>query len=143
MQGLFSYLYIMKKLLLALLVLTPLLGFSQYVKVSTHYDAEQTAKEIIKGKLGKYLGDVCDLTIEKKSGKIKTKYDASFDHVVYKVYSYFDKGATEYISRTNGGYTFTIAISNRRDDTKILNYCTFSVDAFTQKIKDVEITRGE
>jgi len=33
-------------------------------------------------------------------------------------------------------------VVNKKDNTIILNYCTFSVDAFTQKIKDVEISKG-
>ena len=55
----------------------------------------------------------------------------------------FDKGDVEYLSRTNGGYTFTIAVISRKDNTKIIHYCAFMVDAFTGKIKEVEIAKGE
>lgn len=132
----------MKRLLFLLLSFVPLFSMGQYVKVSTHYNAESTANQIIKGKLRSFLNDEVDFTVEKRSGKFKSKYDVSSDDVVRKVYKCFDKGNVEYVSRTNGGYTFTIAVVNKKDNTVILNYCTFSVDAFTQKIKDVEISKG-
>lgn len=132
----------MKRLLFLLLSLVPLFSMGQYVKVSTHYNAKNTANQIIKGELRSFLNDEVDFTVEKRSGKFKSKYDVSSDDVVRKVYKCFDKGNVEYVSRTNGGYTFTIAVVNKKDNTVILNYCTFSVDAFTQKIKDVEISKG-
>jgi len=38
---------------------------------------------------------------------------------------------------------FTIAVINASDDTKVVNYVTFHVDAFTQKIEEIEILLGE
>jgi hypothetical protein len=49
----------------------------------------------------------------------------------------------EYVSRTNGGYVFTIAVVDLEDDTKVLNYITFHVDAWSQKIEEIEILKGE
>lgn len=114
----------------------------QYVKVATHYDAEQTANQIIKGKLNKYLNNKLDFSFEKRKNKFIDKYDVEADHVEKQVYKYFDKGKPEYISKTNGGYTFTIAVINNKDDTDILYYCSFALDAFTSKIKSVEIDKG-
>jgi hypothetical protein len=47
----------MKKLLVMLLGLVPLIGVGQYMKVPTHYDAEHTAKHIMMGHIKMYLND--------------------------------------------------------------------------------------
>jgi len=133
----------MKRYIVGLLALVSLSVSAQYVKVSNHYDAKTTAKEIIKGRLNNYLNDQIDFTFEKRVGVFKSKLEATPEYVESKVYKAFDKGDIEFISKTNGGYTFTIIVTNRRDDTKIIHYCTFSVDAFTQKITSVEIYKGE
>jgi len=135
----------MKKLLVIILAAASLTlqGQSSYMKVSTHFNCEPIAQDIIKGRLTKHLKEEVDFTFEKRVGVFKTKLDASPDYVDSKVYKAFDKGDVEYLSRTNGGYTFTIAVINRRDDTKIIHYCAFMVDAFTGKIKEVEIAKGE
>lgn len=115
---------------------------AQYVKVATHHDAEQTASQIIKGKLNKYLNNKLDFSYEKRKNKFIDKYSVEADYVEKQVYKYFDKGKPEYISKTNGGYTFTIAVMNNKDDTDILYYCSFALDAFTLKVKSVEINKG-
>jgi len=132
----------MRKLLLLILTLTTLTLQGQ-VKVATHYDAESTASEILDGKIKDYLNPSIDFTIEKRRDKFVTKYDVTADYVESKIKKYFKKGNTEYTSRTNGGYTFTISVINRKDDMEILYYCTFSVDAYTGKIKEVEISKGD
>jgi hypothetical protein len=38
---------------------------------------------------------------------------------------------------------FTIAVADREDNTKVINYVTFHVDAFTQKVEEIEILLGE
>ena len=132
----------MKKLLFTILLLTTLTVQGQ-VKVATHYDAESTASEILDGNIKDYLNPSIDFTIEKRRDKFVTKYDVTADYVESKIKKYFKKGNPEYTSRTNGGYTFTISVNNKKDDMEILYYCTFSVDAYTGKIKEVEISKGD
>ena len=129
------------KNLLTLLILLPLNLFSQYVKVPTHYNAQEASEHILHGDLKFYLSDTVELTIEKKTDKYKTS-DVLKDVAVNKVNKAFSKGKPEYTSRTNGGYTFTISVVDPKDDTNIKSKVVFTVDAFTQKIKSVEILKG-
>jgi len=133
----------MKKLLVMLLALTPIIGFSQYVKIATHYDAETTAHHIIHGHVSNYLNDSVRFVTEKKPERYIINEDMTPDYVEGKLKKVFTKGKLEYVSRTNGGYIFTIAVVNTSDDTRVINYCTFHVDAYTQKINEVEILLGE
>lgn len=133
----------MKKLIVTLFNLLPILGFSQYVQMPTHYDAEHTAQHILKGHVKMFLRDSIKFTVERKSERYVTSYDMSPDFVKAKLEKVFKKGNPEYASRTNGGYLFTIAIINPKDETRIINYVTFHVDAFTQKITEVEILLGQ
>ena len=133
----------MKKLLFMLLALIPIVGFSQYVQIATHYDAESTAHHIIHGHVSNYLNDSVRFVTEKKPERYIIKEDMAPDYVEDKLKKAFAKGKLEYVSRTNGGYVFTIAVVNTSDDTKVINYCTFHVDVYTQKINEVEILLGE
>lgn len=129
------------KNLLTLLILLPLNLFSQYVKVPTHYNSKEASEHILHGDLKFYLSDTVELTIEKKRDKYKTS-DVSKDVVISKVNKVFSKGNPEYSSRTNGGYTFTISVVDPKDETNVTSKVVFTVDAFTQKIKSVEILKG-
>jgi len=131
----------MKKLIFALL-LTPLSIFGQ-VLLPTHYDAQHTAEHIIKGRVKMYLQDSVKFTVEKRPERYVTTYDMDSDLIKAKLDKVFQKGRPEHASRTNGGYLFTIAVIDPKDETKIVNYVTFHVDAFTQKIHEVEILLGE
>jgi len=131
----------MKKLIFALL-LTPLSIFGQ-VLLPTHYDAQHTAQHIIKGRVKMYLQDSVKFTVEKRPERYVTTYDMDSDLIKAKLDKVFQKGRPEHASRTNGGYLFTIAVIDPKDETKIVNYVTFHVDAFTQKIHEVEILLGE
>ena len=133
----------MKKLLIMLMCLVPLVGVGQYMKVPTHYDAQATAEHIIKGHLKMYLLDSVKVVTEKKNERYITDCGIDPGRAKAKVDKAFAKGKPEYISRTNGGYIFTIAIADREDDIKVINYVTFHVDAFTQKIVEIEILLGE
>ena len=133
----------MKKILIILLALVPVVGKSQYMKVPTHYDAQITADHIIKGHLKMYLLDSVKVVTEKKNERYITDCGINPDRAKAKVDKIFAKGKPEYISRTNGGYIFTIAIAGRKDDIKVINYVTFHVDAFTQKVEEIEILLGE
>ena len=133
----------MKKSLVMLLALVPIIGFSQYVKIATHYDAETTAHHIIHGHVSNYLNDSVRFVTEKKPERYIINEDMTPDYVEGKLKKVFTKGKLEYVSRTNGGYIFTIAVVNTSDDTRVINYCTFHVDAYTQKINEVEILLGE
>ena len=133
----------MKKLLIILLALIPMAGKSQYMQVPTHYDSEHTAKHIINGHVKMYLTDSTKLVVEKKNERYVTHCGIDASVIKSKIEKTFAKGKPEYTSRTNGGYIFTIAVVNTNDDTKVINYVTFHVDAFTQKIEEVEILLGE
>ena len=133
----------MKKLLIILLALIPVVGKSQYLQVPTHYDSEHTAKHIINGHVKMYLTDSTKLIIEKKKDRYVTHYEIDVNFIKSKIDKAFAKGKPEYTSRTNGGYIFTISVISAKDDTKVINYVTFHVDAFTQKIEEIEILLGE
>ena len=133
----------MKKLLVILLALIPLVGKSQYMKVPTHYDSEHTAQHIIKGHVKMFITDSTKLVVEKKSERYITHCGVDVNFIKSKIDKTFAKGKPEYSSRTNGGYIFTIVVINAKDELDILNYVTFHVDAFTQKVTEIEILLGE
>ena len=132
----------MKKYLI-LLLLFPINLLGQYIQAPTHYDAEHTAQHIIKGHLKMFLMDSVKVVTEKKNERYVTDCGIDPNRAKAKVDKVFAKGKLEYISRTNGGYIFTIAVINASDDTKVINYVTFHVDAFTQRIEEIEILLGE
>lgn len=133
----------MRKLLVTLLYCIPMVVFSQYVKISTHYDAETTAHKIIHGHVEDFLSDSVTYIFEKRTDKFVTKNNRKPDYIKCRLDKTFSKGRVEYISRTNGGYTFTIAVVDMDDDTVVKNYCTFHIDGYTNKINEVEISKGE
>jgi|LakMenE18May11ns_1017448.scaffolds.fasta_scaffold9747958_2 hypothetical protein len=133
----------MKKVLLTILMSMGVLTAHSQVMLPTHYDSEHTAKHIMKGHLKMYLMDSVKVVTEKKNERYIIDCGIDLDRVKAKVDKIFAKGKPEYISRTNGGYIFTIAIADREDDIKVINYVTFHVDAFTQKIEEIEILLGE
>jgi hypothetical protein len=132
----------MKKILF-LLFLLPSIIFGQYLQLPTHYDSENTAKQIIDGDLLTLLGDSTIFIVEKKPNRYIIIEDGYVESIASKVYKTFKKGNPEYSSRTNGGYVFTITVVDPKDDINILNYCIFYVDAQSQKIKEIKILRGE
>jgi len=133
----------MKKILVMLLALAPIVGFSQYVQIATHYDAESTAHHIIHGHDKGYLDDSVRYVTEKKPERYIINEDVNYEFIKSRLDKVFAKGNLEYVSRTNGGYIFTIAVVDRKDETKVINYCTFHVNAWTQKITEIEILLGE
>jgi len=133
----------MKKLLIILLSLVPILGFSQYQQIPVHYDSENAANEIISGRIEQFLSDSVDWVFEKSSERYITTTGRSSDWIISKLCKVVSQGKMEYVSRTNGGYVFTIAVVDLEDDTKVLNYITFHVDAWSQKIEEIEILKGE
>lgn len=96
----------------------------------------------MQGHIKMFLKDTVVWTVEKKNERYVTSWYGP-DVVKIKLNKVFEKGKLEYISRTNGGYIFTIAVVDQIDNTKIINYCTFHVDAWTQKIEEIEILLGE
>lgn len=133
----------MKKISIFLFCLIPVLGFSQYVSIATHYDSETTAHHIIHGDVEHYLSDSVRYVYEKKSERYIIKENMTPEYVKCKLDKSFSGGKLEYVSRTNGGYTFTIAVVDNDDETNVVNYCTFKVNAYTGKITEVEILKGE
>ena len=131
----------MKNLLLFLLLI-PNFIFGQYVTIPTHYNSEQTAQHIMQGHIKMFLKDTVVYTVEKKNERFVTSWLPP-SQVENKLNKVFDLGKLEYVSRTNGGYIFSIAVIDKTDDTKVINYCKFHVDRITQKIEEVEILIGE
>jgi len=116
---------------------------SQYVSMPTHYDAEHTANSIIAGNLNDFLEENVKYVFERKKEKYVVIYDFSHQKIKSKVYKVLKSGRPEFSSRTSGGYIFTITVVDPKDETNFLNYCTFHVDEITQKIKEIEILKGE
>ena len=113
------------------------------VMVPTHFDAQTAAQHILKGHIKMYLNDTSNFIVEKKNNRYVTDYNVDKDVVKCRIDKVFAKGKPEYSSRTNGGYSFTIAVIDFKDELKVLNYVTFRVSAWTQKIIEIEILKGE
>ena len=132
----------MRKLLVILLALVPVVGKSQYVKVPTHYDAEHTANHIMMGHVRMYLNDsVTEVVTEKKNDRWVTSYDDK-TQIYKKVDKLLKKGKANFSGSTNGGYRFYITVWDVKDDTKVLGSLDITMDAYTQEIKLIEIKRG-
>lgn len=108
----------------------------------THYDAQGVSEHIIHGDLKFYLEDSVDFTVERKPDSYRL-FRSYVDGTSKRVYKVFAKGNPEFSSKTNGGYTFTISVIDKQDETKILNKVCFSVDRYSQKIESVEILLGD
>jgi hypothetical protein len=113
------------------------------VMVPTHFDAQTAAQHILKGHIKMYLNDTSNFIVEKKNNRYVTDYNVDKDVVKRRIDKVFAKGKPEYSSRTNGGYSFTIAVIDFKDELKVLNYVTFRVSAWNQKIIEIEILKGE
>jgi hypothetical protein len=131
----------MKKLML-LLALLPLKLFSQYIVVPTHFDAEDVAEHISHGDLRHYCEDTVEWVVEKKNGNWVTSYKDKIkaERQFYKV---LDKGRFRLSSKTNGGYTFLIAIDDYKDRFKTVLFVKCVVNPYTQKIKTIEIQSAD
>ena len=133
----------MKKLFAILLLILPVSVFGQNMSVPTHYDAGHTAEHIMKGHVKMYLKDSTKWVVEKKNERYVTTCGMDPNSIKNKLSKIFAKGKPEFTSRTNGGYIFTIAVISNADETKVINYVTFHIDAFTQKIEEIEVLLGE
>lgn len=128
-----------QKFVVSILVLNSNLVFGQYMKAPTHYDAQTAAGHIIKGHIKIYLNDsLTKVVVEKKGDRWVTTYLNS-NAVIKKINSIIEQGEPRFTGRTNGGYRFYINIYDITDDTKIINSLDITIDAFTQKIKFIEI----
>jgi len=129
----------MKKFICTILLLSTIQLFGQYVSVPTHYDAEHTANHIMMGHIKMYLNDsTTEVVVEKKNDRWVTTFLGK-DAVDKKVWKVLSKGKSSFTGRTNGGYRFYITVYDVKDDTKILNSLDITIDAYTQKIKYIEI----
>ena len=133
----------MKKFIVMLLALAPVIGFSQYLQAPTHFDSENAAHHIIHGHIKMFLNDSARYVVEKKPERYIINEDVNYEFIKSRLDKVFAKGNLEYVSRTNGGYIFTIAVVDRKNETNVINYCTFHVNAWTQKITEIEILLGE
>ena len=133
----------MKQLLLAALMSMGVLTAHSQVMVATHYDAETTSKQIIRGRIKNYLADNVEYVIEKKIGKYTILILNNPDDIQNRLQKVFDKGQVEYTSRTNGGYVIKLSVISLKNDLDVVNYCVFHVDAFKQKIVKIEILKGD
>ena len=132
----------MKKLICAILLLSVGSLFGQYVSVPTHYDAEHAANHIMMGHIKMYLNDsTTEVVVEKKNDRWVTTFLGK-DAVDKKVWKLLSKGKSSFTGRTNGGYRFYITVYDVKDDTKILGSLDITIDAYTQKIKYIEIKRA-
>ena len=129
----------MKKLLIILMCLVPLVGVGQYMKAPTHYDAQTAAGHIIKGHIKMYLNDsLTEVAVEKKNDRWVTM-SLDKEAISKKVDKILQQGKPEFTGRTNGGYRFYINVYDVSDDTKVINSLDITIDAFTQQIKLIEI----
>lgn len=120
-------------------MLFPILSFSQYVKVPSHYDAQTAASHIIKGHVKMFLNDsVTEVVVEKKGDRWVTMF-LDKETVSRKVNKIIEQGEPRFTGRTNGGYRFYIYVYDVDDDIKVINVLDITLDAFTQKIKLIEI----
>lgn len=137
------------KQLLILITMVPLMLKGQFEKPTDEvqyqhickFDAEIVSKHIIQKHIKSYLEDTVEFSVEKRGNKYSKKYLSS-SKVEKKILNLFKKGNVEYSSRTNAGYTFTIAVIDRDNETDVLNYIKFEVDHYSQKIHTIEILRG-
>lgn len=120
-------------------MLFPILSFSQYVKVPSHYDAQTAASHIIKGHIKMFLNDsVTEVVVEKKGDRWVTMF-LDKETISRKVNKIIEQGEPRFTGRTNGGYRFYIYVYDVDDDIKVINVLDITLDAFTQKIKLIEI----
>lgn len=134
----------MKKILLTVLMSMGVLTAHSQVMVATHYDAETTSKQIIRGKIKNYLAEDVEYVIEKKTGRYTIlNFTNNPDDIQNRLQKVFDKGKVEYTSRTNGGHIIKLSVISLKDDLDVINYCIFHVDAFKQKIVKIEILKGD
>lgn len=120
-------------------MLFPILSFSQYVKVPSHYDAQTAASHIIKGHVKMFLNDsVTEVVVEKKGDRWVTMF-LDKETVSRKVNKIIEQGEPRFTGRTNGGNRFYIYVYDVDDDIKVINVLDITLDAFTQKIKLIEI----
>lgn len=133
----------MKKLLLIAMSTIALTAHSQ-VMVATHYDAETTSKQIIRGKIKDYLADNVEYVVEKKTGRYSVfNFTNDPNEIQSRLHKVLDKGKAEYTSRTNGGHIIKLSVISLKNDLDVINYCIFHVDAFKQKIVKIEILKGD
>lgn len=120
-------------------MLFPILSFSQYVKVPSHYDAQTAASHIIKGHVKMFLNDsVTEVVVEKKGDRWVTMF-LDKETISRKVNKIIEQGEPRFTGRTNGGYRFYIYVYDADDDIKVINVLDITLDAFTQQIKLIEI----
>ncbi len=130
------------KQLLTLVMLIPFMlkGQTEYQHFCS-YNSESTAKHIMMRHIKSYLHDTVEFSVEKRGYKYAKKY-LNADQAEKKIVKALKKGMATYSSKTNSGYTFTIAVVSKADETEILNFIKFEVDHFYQKIISVEISKG-
>ena len=86
----------MKRLLVILFGLFPIMGFSQYMKYPSHYDAQDAAEKIIQGKIGMFLNDtLTEVVVEKKNDRWVTSY-YDRETIIKKVNKVLDQGEVRF-----------------------------------------------
>jgi hypothetical protein len=131
------------KQLLTLVMLIPFMlkGQTEYRHFCS-FDAESTAKHILMKHVKHYLHDTVEFSVEKRGYKYAKKY-LNADQAEKKVLKALKKGNPSYSNKTNSGYTFTIVVVSKADETEIVNFIRFEVDHFFQKIISIEISKGQ
>jgi len=128
--------------LLVVLTLVPVQVFSQYVTVPTHHDAQATVDHIIHGDLQFYCEDTVEWSVEKSNDRWVSSYvDKTTAHK--RFYKLVEQGKLRLSSKTNGGYTFLIAVDSRKEPIKTIYFVKCIVNPYTQKINFIEIQKGD
>lgn len=131
----------MKKLILLLLIIPSKL-FGQYITVPTQFDAEGIAEHISHGDLTHYCEDTVEWVVEKKNDRWVTSYKNKWS-AQKEFYKILKKGRFRLSSKTNGGYTFLVAIDDYKDEFRTIVFVKCIVNPYTQKIKTIEIQKAD
>ncbi len=101
---------------------------------SIHYPSDSVYKKISKGIVKKFCSDTVEYVVIKKNEK--SSFITS-DVVEEKIKKVLSMGVPEYGGKTNGGYSFSIYIYDKKDDTKTISTLFFKVDQDNNKINTI------
>lgn len=101
---------------------------------SIHYPSDSISKKISKGIVKKFCSDTVEYIVIKKNEKSLFITSEVIEEKIKKVLS---TGVPEYGGKTNGGYSFSIYIYDKKDDMKIISTLSFKVDQNNNKINTI------
>ncbi len=122
--------------------LLPANAKSQYITVPSQFDAVSAAKHISHGDFLNYCEDTVEWIVQKGKDRWVTSYPDKF--VAEKRFNkIMSKGSLRLSSKTNGGYSFLVAVDGRTEPIKTLLFVKCIVNPYTQKIKSIEIQKSD